>query len=230
MCMIDTLLIDLDNTILDFNKAEGPALAGALRAMGIEPAKELLSRYSAINLVHWKRLEKGQITIAEVKVSRFRQLFDEFKIDVSPENTAEVYEKLLAIGHYFVDGAEDMLEELHGKYRLYLASNGIAKVQHSRIDSAGIEKYFDDMFISEEIGGRKPEPEYFPRCFEKIPGFCRTHTAILGDSLSADMQGGKNAGITTIWFNRDCAADEEGVRPDHEIRRLYELPALLKRI
>ena len=102
--MIDTLLIDLDNTILDFNKAEGPALAGALRAMGIEPTEELLSRYSVINLAHWKRLEKGQITIAEVKVSRFRQLFDEFGISASPEKTAEVYEGLLAIGHYFVDG------------------------------------------------------------------------------------------------------------------------------
>lgn len=228
--MIDTLLIDLDNTILDFNKAEGPALAGALRAMGIEPGNELLSRYSAINLVHWKRLEKGQITIAEVKVSRFRQLFDEFGISASPEKTAEVYEGLLAIGHYFVDGAEDMLEELYGKYRLYLASNGIAKVQHSRIDSAGIEKYFDGMFISEEIGGRKPEPEYFEKCFERIPNFHKTRTAILGDSLSADMQGGKNAGITTIWFNRDDMPDEEGVCPDYEIRSLSELPALLKRI
>ena len=48
--MIDTLLIDLDNTILDFNKAEGPALAGALRTMGIEPTEDLLSRYSVINL------------------------------------------------------------------------------------------------------------------------------------------------------------------------------------
>lgn len=228
--MIDTLLIDLDNTILDFNKAEGPALAGALRTMGIEPTEELLSRYSVINLAHWKCLEKGQITMAEVKVSRFRQLFDEFGITISPAETAKVYEGLLAIGHYFVDGAEDMLEELYGKYRLYLASNGIAKVQHSRIDSAGIEKYFDGMFISEEIGGRKPEPEYFQRCFERIPDFCKTHTAILGDSLSADMQGGKNAGITTIWFNRDDMPDEEDVRPDYEIRSLYELPPLMKRI
>ena len=103
-------------------------------------------------------------------------------------------------------------------------------MQHSRIDSAGIEKYFDGLFISEEIGGRKPEPEYFQRCFERIPDFCKTHTAILGDSLSADMQGGKNAGITTIWFNRDDMPDEEGVRPDYEIRSLYELPPLLKRI
>ena len=103
-------------------------------------------------------------------------------------------------------------------------------MQHSRIDSAGIEKYFDGMFISEEIGGRKPEPEYFEKCFERIPAFCKTHTAILGDSLSADMQGGKNAGITTIWFNRDDMPDEEGVCPDYEIRSLSELPALLKRI
>ena len=103
-------------------------------------------------------------------------------------------------------------------------------MQHSRIDSAGIEKYFDGMFISEEIGGRKPEPEYFEKCFERIPNFHKTHTAILGDSLSADMQGGKNAGITTIWFNRDDMPDEEGVCPDYEIRSLSELPALLKRI
>ena len=168
--------------------------------------------------------------MAEVKVSRFRQLFDEFGITVSPAETAKVYEGLLAIGHYFVEGAEDMLEELYGKYRLYLASNGIAKVQHSRIDSAGIEKYFDGMFISEEIGGRKPEPEYFEKCFERIPNFHKTRTAILGDSLSADMQGGKNAGITTIWFNRDDMPDEEDVRPDYEIRSLYELPPLMKRI
>ena len=54
--------------------------------------------------------------------------------------------------------------------------------------------------------------------------------AVVGDSLSADMQGGKNAGITTIWFNRDDMPDEEDVRPDYEIRSLYELPPLMKRI
>lgn len=228
--MIDTLLIDLDNTILDFDKAEGPALAAALRAMGVEPTEELIGRYSAINLAHWKRLEKGQITMDEVKVGRFEKLFEEFGITVSPAETARVYEGMLAIGHYFVEGAEDMLKALYGKYRLYLASNGIARVQRSRIDSAGIEKYFDGMFISEEIGGRKPEPEYFQRCFERIPHFDKTRTAMLGDSLSADMRGGKNAGITTIWFNRGNQPDEEGVCPDYEIKSLYELPALMERI
>lgn len=77
-----------------------------------------------INLAHWKCLEKGQITMAEVKVSRFRQLFDEFGITVSPAETAKVYEGLLAIGHYFVEGPRTCLRKLYGKYMLYLASNG----------------------------------------------------------------------------------------------------------
>lgn len=227
--MIDTLLIDLDNTILDFNKAERPALSRALSGMNIEPNEELLCRYSAINLAYWKRLEKGEVTLDEVKTCRFRQLFEEFGLAASPEETAKAYEELLAVGHYFVDGAEELLDRLHGRYRLYLASNGISRVQRSRIKSAGIAGCFEDMFISEEIGGRKPEREYFEHCFERIPAFKSECTAILGDSLSADIQGGKNAGITTIWFNRNGEAERE-ICPDYEIHALCELPSLLERI
>ena len=56
---------------------------------------------------------------------------------------------------------------------------------------------------------------------------------IVGDSLTSDIQGGINAGIRTVWFHPEreasgTAGEEEAVRPDREIRKLMELPELLR--
>ena len=233
--MTDTVLFDLDNTILDFSKAERAALSKTLEQMGIPPTEKTCARYSEINLSRWKLLEKGEITRKEVKLSRFRLLFEELGVKAQPEQAAAAYESLLGIGHYFMDGAEELLENLYGKYRLYLVTNGTAAVQKGRIKSADLAKYFEDIFISEEIGFNKPDIRYFEYCFARIPGFSKERTVIVGDSLTSDIQGGRNAGIRTIWFHPEGreeggAASERTVEPDMEIRKLSELPELLKKI
>ena len=116
--MIKNVLFDLDDTILDFGKAEKEALKYAFEHKGIEPTEELLARYSVINEEHWKRLEKEELTRDGVKYGRFRQLFDEYGITASPIETADLYEKRLSCGHHFIDGAETLLSSLYGKYRL----------------------------------------------------------------------------------------------------------------
>ena len=117
--MITTVLLDLDDTILDFHKAEKEALKKALQKVGVEPTEKLLARYSEINQAQWKKLELGELTQEEVKISRYRIFFEEYGITASPEETAKCYEQNLAYEHEKVDGALELLQELHGKYRLY---------------------------------------------------------------------------------------------------------------
>ena len=228
--MIKNLLFDLDDTILDFKKAESVALQNTLRMLGMEPEPHILSRYSEINQEQWKLLELGQITRDELKPRRYRLLFEEFGLDCSSKQAAEVYEQQLGIGHYFIDGAEEALQRLSKSYRVYIVSNGTAVVQHSRIESSGIEKYISGLFISQEVGFNKPNPEFFNRVFSSISDFSGDETVIIGDSLSADIKGGIAAGITTVWFNPNNAANESTIVPHYELQKLDDLDALLKSI
>ncbi len=226
--MIQNVLLDLDDTLLDFHKAEAAALKKTLQRLDIVPKEATVTRYSQINDAQWKLLEQGKLTRPEILVRRFSLLFEELGVIRDAELANTLYKSFLAQGHYFIDGAPELLEILAPKYKLYLVSNGNAAVQDSRIQSAGITKYFQQIFISQRIGFDKPAREFFMRCFEKMPGFTEANTIIVGDSLTSDMQGGNNAGIHTCWFNPMKKTHPADIRIDGEITRLEELPLLLE--
>ena len=162
--MFEILFVDLDDTILDFQKAEAVALSKTLTSFGLEPTDTVLKRYNLINKAHWEALERKELTREQVLVGRFQVLFEEMGITVEPVKVARSYEKNLGIGHYFLPGAENAVKRLSKQYRLFLASNGTISVQQGRIASAGIAGYFEDIFISQQIGVNKPDKEYFDRC------------------------------------------------------------------
>ena len=226
--MIEFLLLDLDDTILDFHKAERIAIAKSIRDFGVEPTEAVLGRYHVINKWHWEQLELGRMTREEVLVGRFAMLFEEMGITVDAVDVARAYEKNLAIGHYFLPGAEEAVDTLHKKYRLFLVSNGTASVQKGRMTSANLYRFFEKVFVSQEIGHNKPAKAYFDACFAQIPDFDPAKAVIVGDSLSSDIQGGINAGIKTCWVNPSHAAPQNGIVPDYEIEALHQLPALLE--
>ena len=228
--MIRNVLFDLDDTLFDFHKAEKIALTKTLVHFGIDPTEETLALYSAINAAHWKRLELGEISREEVKVGRYRELFKTIGVECDPVKATAYYESMLAIGHYFMPGAPELLEELYGKYRLYIVSNGTAKVQEGRIGSSGIKKYMDGIFISQILGANKPDKQFFDICFAEILDFSLSETVIIGDSLSSDIKGGINAGITTVWFNPKGIENDNDIKPDYTIKELSEVPGLLSQI
>ena len=228
--MIRFLFLDLDDTILDFHKAERIALSKTIRDFGVEPTEEVLSRYHVINKWHWEQLELGTMTRDEVLVKRFAMLFEERGIDVDAVAVARAYEQNLSIGHYFLPGAEETVDALSKKYRLFLASNGTASVQKGRMTSANLYRFFEKVFVSQEIGHNKPSLAYFEACFAQIPDFDPAEAIMVGDSLSSDIQGGINAGIKTCWVNPSHAAPKAGIAPDFEIEALYQLPELLERL
>ncbi|HJI69609.1 MAG TPA: YjjG family noncanonical pyrimidine nucleotidase [Oscillospiraceae bacterium] len=228
--MIRNVLFDLDDTLFDFHKAEKIALTKTLVHFGIDPTEETLALYSTINAAHWKRLELGEISREEVKVGRYRELFETIGVECDPVKATAYYESMLAIGHYFMPGAPELLEELYRKYRLYIVSNGTAKVQEGRIGSSGIAKYMDGIFISQILGANKPDKQFFDICFAEIPDFSLSETVIIGDSLSSDIKGGINAGITTVWFNPKGIENDSDIKPDYTIKELSEVPGLLSQI
>ena len=226
--MIEFLFLDLDDTILDFHKAERIAISRTFREYGIEPTEEVLQRYHVINRLHWQMLERGELTRDQVLVQRFEALFSERGIVCDGAAVAKSYEQYLSIGHYFLPGAEAAVKRLSQKYRLFLASNGTASVQAGRMTSANLYPYFEKVFVSQEIGFNKPAKAYFDACFSQIPGFDPCRAMMVGDSLTSDIQGGNNAGILTCWVNGRGEAPDPNIPADYEIKALSELEALLE--
>ena len=228
--MIEFLFLDLDDTILDFHKAERLAINKTLRDFGLEPTEEVLGRYHVINKWHWEQLELGKMTRKDVQWKRFDALFSEFGVEADPHACAVRYMENLSIGHYFLPGAEETVELLSKKYRLFLASNGNASVQKGRMTSANLYRFFEKVFVSEEIGYNKPSKAYFDAAFAQIPGFDPEKALMVGDSLSSDIKGGNNAGIRTCWVNPGHLPRKEGILVDHEIEALHQLPDLLEKL
>ena len=229
--MIKTVFLDLDDTILDFGLAEHKAIRAALREIGLEPTDEVVARYIEINRACWAALERGELERDEVLTRRFELLFSELGFEASPARTQEIYATRLGSFHDFLPGGKELLDELSasGKYDLYIASNGIYRVQAPRIEASGIAHYFKDIFISEKLGYNKPSREFFERCAERIEGYNPKEAIIVGDSLSSDILGGKNAGILTCHFNPKNTPYDK-IIPDYKINNLSELTALLESI
>ena len=226
--MIRNVLLDLDDTLLDFKRAEAIAIRATMSEIGIDPTDENVALYSRINRSCWEKLELGEFTREEVLHRRFDMFFEALGRTGDADATQRMYEYKLSLGAFYLDGARELLDELYGKYRLYLATNGIVNVQKRRIADSGIGKYFDGIFVSERIGYNKPDKRFFDLAFSEIPSFELSETVIVGDSLTSDIKGGINANIKTVLFNPKRLTNTTDIIPDYEISSLDELPKLLE--
>ena len=226
--MIEFIFLDLDDTVLDFRWAENQAITQTMTAFGIDPSEENKERYRRINWDHWKRMEQGELTMEQLKTGRFETLLQELGMTGDAEAMAELYWQWLGRGHCFLPGAEETVKTLAKDYRLFLATNGNPPVQYSRLKSADLSKYFEKIFISHEIGFRKPQKEFFDHCFAQIPGFDKAKAIMVGDSLSSDIQGGINAGIATCWVNPQHKEPWLDITPDYQIETLPQLLPILE--
>ena len=165
--MIKNVLFDLDDTLLDFHKAEAEAIRFTLKEFGIDPSDENVQLYSRINRSCWAKLETGEFTRDEVLHRRFDILFDTLGIAGDSHRTQKVYEYRLSLGAYYLDGAKELLDTLYGKYKLYLATNGIVNVQSRRIPrlffivspfqmAAALQQLLQGIFTLPAVGSPQP--------------------------------------------------------------------------
>ena len=225
--MLTHIFFDLDNTLLDFDRGEAHALSRAFRQFDIDPTPAVLARYHDINLRQWELLEEGKLTKDQVLTRRFDLLFAELGVSCDSQAVCDLYESFLAEEHDFIPGALELLEALSPRYSLHLATNGASAVQRRRLADAGILTYFQNIFISEEVGFHKPSPAFFLACFAAIPGFDHTSALMVGDSLTSDIRGGRNAGLRTCWFDHLGRPYRPDILPDYTVAALDQLPALL---
>ncbi len=224
MGKFDIILWDVDQTLLDFKKSESYAIRFCFRKFGKEASDETVSAYSSINESFWKQIEKGQINKKEALVERFRTLFRQIgEEDIEAEAFQKEYVDALGSVYYFQDDSYNLLNQLKGKYRQYLVTNGVTYTQMKKLRLSGLDKLVDGIFVSEQLGVPKPHKEFFEQCFCAIPGFQREKALIVGDSLSSDMQGGNNAQISTCWYNPAGLENPFNIRIDYQIKDLNEI-------
>ncbi|MBD8076123.1 YjjG family noncanonical pyrimidine nucleotidase [Bacillus thuringiensis] len=223
-----TLLFDVDDTLLDFQKAEKVALRVLFEEKGIPLTDEIEARYKKINKGLWDAFEKGELSSNEVVNTRFSLLFKEYGEEVDGILLENNYRNYLEEGNQLMQGAFEFINQIQGEYELYIVTNGVSKTQDKRLRNAGLHSLFKDVFVSEDTGFQKPMKEYFDYVFERIPNFAPEEGLIIGDSLSADMKGGYVAGIDTCWFNPERKLNDSGIIPTYEVHNFEELEALLK--
>lgn len=222
----NTLLFDIDGTLLDFKKAEDYAMHKTFKDHQLELTDEIFEIYESINKRLWKDFELGLIDKNTVVYTRFVKLFKKLDIKEDGIKFENEYQKNLGDGAYLIDHAFEVLNDLYKKYDLYVVTNGVASTQYNRLDLLDLRKYFKGIFISEEIGYQKPKIEFFDYCFKQINNFDKEKTLIIGDSLSSDMQGGINAQIDTCWYNPECLKTD--MKLNYIIHDLKDLKKILK--
>ena len=229
--MIQTILWDVDATLLDFHAAEKAAIHKLFQQFHLgECSEAMLLRYAKINRGYWERLEKGELTREQVLVGRFQEFFEKENLDVSTAPAFnEAYQSALGDTIVYRDDSYQIIESLQGKVKQYVVSNGTIVAQEKKLRLSGLGALMDGVFLSEELGVEKPNKEFFDKVFAQIEELDREKVMIVGDSLTSDIRGGNNAGIRTCWYNPRHATPLEDVHIDYEITDLHEVYDLLKK-
>ncbi|MBO5712533.1 MAG: YjjG family noncanonical pyrimidine nucleotidase, partial [Acholeplasmatales bacterium] len=193
------LLIDIDDTILDFIASEYYALEQAFKEFGVIYNDETLNTYLKINTSYWHKFELKECSYNDIFSNRWIEFFK--AINMEPIKDAnDVYFKYLSKSSIILPNALKALKKLSLDYDIYYVTNGNNFVQHNRIYNTPIEKFAKEVFVSELIGYNKPEKKYFDYVLEKT-GLKNDEVIVIGDSLSSDMLGARNANMASIWIN-----------------------------
>lgn len=228
--MYRCLFFDLDHTLWDFEKnAEGSLMdlheKHNLHQYDISPV-DFVSKYSEINHAMWRLYHRGTIDKEYLRTQRFIQTFEFFKVPVHqiPNNLWDEYLELLPSRTHLMEGCIELLEYLKPKYPMTIITNGFKEVQHQKMTNSKLLPYFQHMVISEDVGHQKPASEIFEFAL-KVNNCKPQEVLMIGDNVEADIQGAKNAGIDSVFFNPMGLPDSVGAT--FEIQHLLELKKLV---
>ena len=226
--MLKAVLMDIDDTLLDFGKCAEQAMRIGFAEWGLPYDDSTYATFTRINDGLWLMIERGELTTQQLFEFRWNRIFEALGIQADGAAFEKRFLDLLYETAIPVDGADEICRYLKGKYILCAASNAFHDQQLNRLEMAGLLPYFDHVFVSESLGYRKPEKAFFDACRAFLPDVAADECVMIGDSLTADIAGGKNTGIDTCWYNPSGKTVEPALAADYEIRRLDELPPILE--
>ena len=234
---IEAVLFDLDDTLVDARGSWRAGFAEAITALHARsPALQRLGSPTAIYDAHFRRYGEeahrdagyGEWQ-ARFTVEAFERLVAEH-LGPDPDLAARLLAGYLAAvpGHLtlYAD-AEPLLERLGARYPLGLVSNGPSELQRPKIDKFALDRHFEVVLVSGELGVRKPDPAIFAMALEAL-GVSPQRAVFIGDNPIDDVAGACASGLSAIWVNRgDWPAPAEGAAPHVEVGELREIPAVL---
>lgn len=220
------LLVDLDDTLLDYRLAERMSLLETLSQLGITPDADVCTRYSLINRELWDRKARGEITRAQLRHDRFARLLPTVGVPAAMADAANaIYSGQLRIHGDTLPGAEALLQAMHGRVKIAAVTNGVSVVQRTRLAHTQLMQWLDAVIISEETGVQKPDPAMIQCALDALGCTDRADAIMLGDSLTTDVAAAVATGIRSIWFAPDGSVSPEAtwcVRSLDEARALLE--------
>ena len=200
--MIKAVLIDIDDTIFDFEKCSKNAFKKTLKKLDLSYEEKDFSYFNKVNYILWSKQKLGEINIEEVFTHRSIMMSKYFELDIEKEIFNDLFVEFLYDEIEMVDGIEDLLSYLWDKYQIYAASNGLYDMQVNRIKKSNLSKYFKDIFVSDKIGYEKPDERFFNKIMD-ITKYSNDDLIMIGDSIKSDIIGAKNSNIKSIYFNKE---------------------------
>lgn len=224
--MIKTILIDIDNTLLDFNESSKECIRQAFKEQKLPFDDNTFPVFKKINDGLWLKIEKGELDREGLHKIRFNLVLDALGLKGDGPLIEKRFREILFDTAVAVDGAVDILKYLSEKYNVYAASNAIYLQQINRLTKTGMIGYLSDLFISEKLGVTKPTKEFFDACIIGAKAKIE-ETVMIGDSISADIVGAKEYGLKTIWYNHNNEPKENGKIADFIVDSLEEIKNIL---
>ena len=231
MAKYRNLFIDLDDTVYDFSAASRESFLETYELLHYEryfdSFEHYLSLYEPYNLELWRIYGEGKITKEELNKRRYSHPLE--VVGVHDQTLADTFcrEALGRIptkGH-LVPGAMELLEYLRPKYNLYILSNGFKELQSRKMQTAGIDKYFDALILSEEIGVNKPDSRLYEHAMRKTASEPQ-ESLMIGDMFDTDIVGAANFGMDSIYYNPKGRTGHP-FAPTYEVRHLLEIKEIL---
>lgn len=225
------LFFDLDHTLWDTDNNARFTMEQMfdmykLEERGIADKNNFIETYQGINHTLWNDYSRGKIGKEFLRNGRFTLTLKEYGIE--DDNLVRL------MSDYFVehtpsqtkliDDASELLDYLHGKYELYIVTNGFKEAQHRKLKSSDIHHFFKGVFISEEIGYNKPDPLLFAHIIEQLQ-VDKSNCLMVGDNPEADIEGANAAGWDSVYFN--AQNHFEDIESTFKICRLLELKDIL---
>lgn len=235
MSKYETLIFDLDDTLIDNNESMKYAFTVVINELGLDYKDELFLKWKHFDTTYWHIWQSGKMTIpksiktledkkAFLRAKRFLLFFQKLGLDFNSAIALnELYCRMLGINIVEIENASNLLQELYHHHEILIATNGPKEAAMSKIEKAKLKPYISSIICAEDVGFSKPLPEFFDYLYNKTPNKDKRKMLLIGDSLTTDILGGMNNGIDTCWFNPNNNSLPEEYCPTMTINKLLEL-------